>query len=80
MSATSAPASHQRRLLDVQALDTRLAQIAHRARSLPEHAAITELDRTERTLRDELTAARTVAAPASPSAAVASQIRPPPQS
>ena len=61
MSATSAPAAHQRRLLDVQALDTRLAQIAHRARSLPEHAAITELDRTERTLRDELTAARTVA-------------------
>ncbi len=44
MSATSAPAAHQRRLLDVQALDTRLAQIAHRARSLPEHAAIAELD------------------------------------
>lgn len=61
MSATSAPAAHQRRLLDVQALDTRLAQIAHRARSLPEHAAIAELDRTERTLRDELTAARTTA-------------------
>ncbi len=57
---TTAPASDQKRLLDVQALDTRLAQIAHRARSLPEHAALTELDSGERGLRDELVAARTV--------------------
>lgn len=57
----TAPAHDQRRLLDVQALDTRLAQIAHRARTLPEHAAIAALDGTERSLRDELVAARTVA-------------------
>ncbi|TXR57217.1 zinc ribbon domain-containing protein [Quadrisphaera setariae] len=61
MSPTTAPANDQRRLLDVQALDTRLAQIAHRARTLPEHARVAALDATERTLRDELVAARTVA-------------------
>ncbi|MGQ7296935.1 zinc ribbon domain-containing protein [Quadrisphaera sp. KR29] len=60
MSAT-APAHDQRRLLDVQALDTRLAQVAHRARTLPEHAQVAALDATERTLRDELVAARTLA-------------------
>ena len=32
----------QRRLLDLQAIDTALAQLAHRRRTLPEHA---ELDR-----------------------------------
>ncbi|PWJ48131.1 hypothetical protein SAMN06264364_1328 [Quadrisphaera granulorum] len=57
----TAPARDQRRLLDVQALDTKLAQIVHRARTLPEHAALAALETTERTLRDELVAARTVA-------------------
>ncbi|AEI11887.1 zinc ribbon domain-containing protein [Cellulomonas gilvus] len=40
----NAPAADQRRLLDVQALDTRLDQIAHRRRTLPELARIAELD------------------------------------
>lgn len=35
--------SRQARLLDLQALDTRLAQLAHRAASLPEHAEVTRL-------------------------------------
>jgi uncharacterized protein len=37
----------QRRLLDLQAIDTALAQLAHRRRNLPEHA---ELDRVAREL------------------------------
>ena len=41
---TTAPAADQRRLLDVQALDTRLDQIAHKKRTLPELARLTELD------------------------------------
>lgn len=36
----TAAAQDQWRLLDVQAHDTRLAQIAHRIRTLPQHAAI----------------------------------------
>lgn len=40
---TTAPATDQRRLLDVQALDTRLAQLAHQRRALPAIAAIAEL-------------------------------------
>ena len=40
---TTAPAADQRRLLDVQALDTRLDQIAHKKRTLPELARLTEL-------------------------------------
>ena len=40
----TAPAADQRRLLDVQALDTRLDQLAHRRRTLPELARLTELD------------------------------------
>ncbi|RYV52606.1 zinc ribbon domain-containing protein [Pengzhenrongella frigida] len=41
---TTAPLEDQRRLLEVQALDTRAAQIAHRQRTLPAIARITELD------------------------------------
>jgi len=41
---TTAPAADQRRLLDVQALDTRLDQLAHKRRSLPELARLAELD------------------------------------
>lgn len=40
----NAPAADQRRLLDVQALDTRLSQLAHRRRTLPELARIAELE------------------------------------
>lgn len=39
----SAPVADQHKLLDVQALDTRLAQIAHRRRSHPSLAALVEL-------------------------------------
>ncbi|ROS30972.1 zinc ribbon domain-containing protein [Cellulomonas sp. PhB150] len=41
---TTAPAADQRRLLDVQALDTRLDQLAHKRRTLPELARLAELD------------------------------------
>jgi predicted nucleic acid-binding Zn-ribbon protein len=54
-----APTTDQWRLLDVQALDTRLAQIAHRRRTLPELAVIDELEARSRQLRDELVAAQT---------------------
>jgi predicted nucleic acid-binding Zn-ribbon protein len=54
-----APTTDQWRLLDVQALDTRLAQIAHRRRSLPELAQISELEARSTELRDELVRAQT---------------------
>ena len=41
---TSAPAADQRRLLDVQDLHTRLAQLAHKRRTLPALARLVELD------------------------------------
>jgi predicted nucleic acid-binding Zn-ribbon protein len=56
-----APTTDQWRLLDVQALDTRLAQIAHRRRTLPELAEIDELEARSGQLRDELVAAQTLA-------------------
>ncbi|HEX5597120.1 MAG TPA: C4-type zinc ribbon domain-containing protein [Micromonosporaceae bacterium] len=43
----------QRRLLDLQAIDTTLAQLAHRRRTLPEHAELEELDRKVSALEDE---------------------------
>jgi predicted nucleic acid-binding Zn-ribbon protein len=43
----------QRRLLDVQAIDTTLAQLAHRRRSLPEHAEIERLTRDLKNLDDQ---------------------------
>jgi uncharacterized protein len=58
---TTAPAADQLRLLDVQALDTRLAQLDHRRRGLPEHAEVAELGTRHDLLRDRLVAARTVA-------------------
>ncbi|MEJ2579800.1 MAG: C4-type zinc ribbon domain-containing protein [Kineosporiaceae bacterium] len=55
---TAAP-QDQWRLLDVQAHDTRLTQIAHRRRTLPEHAEVEQLrERLART-GDDLVAART---------------------
>lgn len=51
----------QWRLLDVQAHDTRLAQLAHRRRTLPEHAEVERLSQRRRALADELVVARTAA-------------------
>ncbi|HEV7628776.1 MAG TPA: C4-type zinc ribbon domain-containing protein [Streptomyces sp.] len=54
----AAPAD-QIRLLDVQALDTRLNQLAHRRKNLPEHEEIQSLDADLAQLRDLLVASRT---------------------
>ncbi|MGW6458510.1 zinc ribbon domain-containing protein [Streptomyces sp. NPDC055078] len=54
----AAPAD-QIRLLDVQALDVRLSQLAHKRRSLPEHAEIESLTKDLTQLRDLLVAAQT---------------------
>ncbi|MEU0003596.1 C4-type zinc ribbon domain-containing protein [Streptomyces sp. NPDC006314] len=54
----AAPAD-QIRLLDVQALDVRLQQLAHKRRSLPEHAEIESLNKDLTQLRDLLVAAQT---------------------
>ncbi|MFH9610530.1 zinc ribbon domain-containing protein [Streptomyces sp. DH8] len=54
----AAPAD-QIRLLDVQALDTRLAQLAHKRSSLPEHAEIEQLGSDLAQLRDLLVASTT---------------------
>jgi uncharacterized protein len=43
----------QRRLLDLQALDTQLAQLAHKRRTLPEHAELDRLAREVSALTDE---------------------------
>ncbi|KAB7849226.1 zinc ribbon domain-containing protein [Streptomyces mobaraensis] len=54
----AAPAD-QIRLLDLQALDTRLGQLAHKRRSLPEHAEIQALEGDLAQHRDLLVAAQT---------------------
>ncbi|MEU0992055.1 C4-type zinc ribbon domain-containing protein [Streptomyces sp. NPDC005953] len=54
----AAPAD-QIRLLDVQALDVRLSQLAHKRQSLPEHAEIDSLTKDVTQLRDLLVAAQT---------------------
>ncbi|WP_267244433.1 zinc ribbon domain-containing protein [Streptomyces sp. PR69] len=54
----AAPAD-QIRLLDVQALDVRLSQLAHKRKSLPEHAEIESLTKDLSQLRDLLVAAQT---------------------
>ncbi|MCM2388742.1 zinc ribbon domain-containing protein [Streptomyces albipurpureus] len=54
----AAPAD-QIRLLDVQALDVRLSQLAHKRKSLPEHAEIDSLTKDLLQLRDLLVAAQT---------------------
>jgi predicted nucleic acid-binding Zn-ribbon protein len=43
----------QRRLLDLQALDTALAQLAHKRRTLPEHAELERLGTSVAALTDE---------------------------
>ncbi len=57
---TAAP-QDQWRLLDVQAHDTRLSQLAHKRRTLPEHAELQKLQQRRRVLADDLVAAGTVA-------------------
>ncbi|WP_338785323.1 C4-type zinc ribbon domain-containing protein [Streptomyces sp. DG1A-41] len=55
----NAEPADQIRLLDVQDLDVRLQQLAHRRRSLPEHAEIESLTKDHTQLRDLLVAAQT---------------------
>nr|WTB36088.1 C4-type zinc ribbon domain-containing protein [Streptomyces sp. NBC_00830] len=54
----AAPAD-QIRLLDVQSLDVRLSQLAHKRKSLPEHAEIESLTADLAQLRDLLVASQT---------------------
>lgn len=56
---TKTNALEQVRLLDVQALDTRLRQLAHRRRSLPEHQQLADVDAERADLRDRLVQVRT---------------------
>jgi len=58
---TTAPPEEQRRLLDVQELDTRLDQIAHRRRNLPVLARLTELESRIADLDTALVSSRTAA-------------------
>lgn len=51
----------QWRLLDLQEKDTRLSQLAHRAATLPEAAALAELESRVTRTRDELVAAEVIA-------------------
>jgi hypothetical protein len=55
----TAPPEDQRRLLDVQALDTRTQQLAHQRRNLPALAKLTELDGRIADLRASLVESRT---------------------
>lgn len=56
---TSAPVADQLRLLEVQALDTRSAQIAHSRTSHPQHAAVRDAAARLGELDERLVAART---------------------
>ncbi len=56
---STAEAGQQRRLLDVQALDTRARQLAHRRRTLPELAELADLGATLKALSDDQIRART---------------------
>jgi uncharacterized protein len=58
---TTAPPEDQLRLLDVQALDTRTAQLAHQRRTHPVLARLTELDSRLADLETSLVASRTAA-------------------
>jgi predicted nucleic acid-binding Zn-ribbon protein len=61
VAVVTAAAQDQWRLLDVQAHDTRLSQIAHRQRALPEHAEIGQLEARLAAIDAELVVARTAA-------------------
>jgi predicted nucleic acid-binding Zn-ribbon protein len=56
---TTAPPEDQRRLLDVQALDTRASQLAHQRRTHPALARLTELDGRLADVETSLVASRT---------------------
>lgn len=51
--------TEQRGLLDLQALDTAIAQLEHRRRSLPEHAQIAQAQKTRSSLGEAMVAAGT---------------------
>jgi uncharacterized protein len=51
----------QRRLLDLAGVDAELARLAHRRRTLPEHAELTEAEAATRTARDKLVEVETTA-------------------
>ncbi len=51
--------SSQLRLLDLQALDTKLGQLAHRRRGVPQVAELVALDARAATIRDHEVAVRT---------------------
>jgi uncharacterized protein len=57
--SVTASSQVQQHLLEVQALDTRLAQNAHRRRTLPERAELTSLQQDASVLRDRIVAAET---------------------
>jgi predicted nucleic acid-binding Zn-ribbon protein len=56
---TKATPQDQKRLLDLQALDTKLDQLTHKARTLPQHARITELSGRMADLDTAIAASRT---------------------
>jgi len=56
-----APTTDQWRLLDIQGVDTRMQQIAHSERTLPQHAELAELEQQAATVRDDLVRAQTEA-------------------
>ena len=51
----------QQRLLDLADVDAELSRLAHRRRTLPEHAALTEAEAAVRTAKDKLVEVETVA-------------------
>ncbi|MEE6295265.1 zinc ribbon domain-containing protein [Georgenia wangjunii] len=57
---TNAPVAHQRRLLDIQALDTRTAKLNHQRRTLPVLATLAELEGRAQDLSRAQVEARTV--------------------
>lgn len=56
---STAPVADQRRLLDLQGLDTRLAQLAHRRRTLEIHERVAALEQRAEEISTELVTVRT---------------------
>lgn len=54
-----ASADQQRRLLDLQSIDTGMRRVQHQAKSLPEHAELAEVESSLATTKDALVASRT---------------------
>jgi predicted nucleic acid-binding Zn-ribbon protein len=59
VSSIKADPSSQRRLLDLQAVDSAVAQLQHRRRTLPEHAELARLQAEQRSTESDLVAADT---------------------